>query len=244
MKTGILIPAYNEATRIGNLVQTISDMGFSTTVVDDGSQDRTAAEAKTTGANVICHKKNLGKGASLKTGLEYMLKAGYDAVLIMDGDGQHSPNDIQKFIDAANNHEDIMVVGNRMDDTRNMPLDRKFTNRFMSFIVSLICGQKIPESQCGFRLLKRSLLKNISIEISVLSPPWQVESYNDIKIGTHGIILKKDGHSAVFLPQVASEQGWDLATTLTHLSQKAGLPADGWKKDAEFEVFTAIVFHE
>ncbi len=87
-------------------------------------------------------------------------------------------------------------------------------------------------------------LKDIHIEISVLSPPVEVESYNDIIIGEHGVILKKEGHQAVFLPQVAPEQGWDLATTLTHLSTKAGLPPDGWKKNASFEVFTAIVFKE
>ncbi len=87
-------------------------------------------------------------------------------------------------------------------------------------------------------------LKDIHIEISVLSPPVEVDSYKDIEIGKHGIILKKDRHQAVFLPQVAPEQGWDLATTLTHLSVKSGLPQDGWKKNASFEVFTAIVFKE
>lgn len=89
-----------------------------------------------------------------------------------------------------------------------------------------------------------SELPDIKIEISVLTPPIPVDSYNDIVIGKHGIILKKDGHQAVFLPQVAPEQGWDIATTLTHLSLKAGLSKDAWKKDTSFEVFTAIVFHE
>ncbi len=87
-------------------------------------------------------------------------------------------------------------------------------------------------------------LKDIDIEISVLSPPEKVNSYKDIIIGKHGIILKKGFHSAVFLPQVAPEQGWDLATTLTHLSLKAGLGMNDWKEGAEFEVFTAIVFNE
>jgi len=87
-------------------------------------------------------------------------------------------------------------------------------------------------------------LDDIEIEISVLSPPVPVKSYNDIVLGKHGIILKKGFNQAVFLPQVAPEQGWDLPTTLTHLSLKAGLGPDDWKSGCEYEVFTAIVFSE
>ena len=172
MKVGILIPAYNEATRIGQLVKTIKSSGFLPIVIDDGSTDGTAEKAEVNGAKIIRHKQNLGKGASIKTGFEHMLAEGYDAILIMDGDGQHSPDDIRKFIDLGNKHRNIMVVGNRMNDTRNMPLDRKLTNMFMSFIMSFICGQKIPDSQCGFRLISRELVKNIKIE----SSRFEVES--------------------------------------------------------------------
>ncbi|MBU1077138.1 MAG: AmmeMemoRadiSam system protein B [Spirochaetes bacterium] len=87
-------------------------------------------------------------------------------------------------------------------------------------------------------------LKNIKIEISVLTPPTPVNSYKDIVIGKHGIILKKGFHQSVFLPQVAPEQKWDLETTLSHLSSKAGLSPDEWKSGTSFEVFTAIVFSE
>jgi AmmeMemoRadiSam system protein B/AmmeMemoRadiSam system protein A len=89
-----------------------------------------------------------------------------------------------------------------------------------------------------------SELKDIEIEISVLSPPVPVKSYNEIEIGKHGIILKKGFHQAVFLAHVAPEQGWDLPTTLKHLSLKAGLSPDDWKSGCEFEVFTEIVFKE
>ncbi len=95
-----------------------------------------------------------------------------------------------------------------------------------------------------FQNVSKEELDDIKIEISVLTPPHKVGSYNDIQIGKHGIILKKGFHTAVFLPQVAPEQGWDLETTLTHLSLKAGLDADAWKSGTEFEVFTAIVFSE
>lgn len=86
--------------------------------------------------------------------------------------------------------------------------------------------------------------KDITIKISALTPPTPVESPDQIRIGIDGVVLNKDGHSAVFLPQVAPEQGWDLDQTLTHLSQKAGLPADAWKNGASFLVFQAAVFGE
>ncbi|MGA2094324.1 MAG: AmmeMemoRadiSam system protein A, partial [Sedimentisphaerales bacterium] len=87
-------------------------------------------------------------------------------------------------------------------------------------------------------------LKAIKIEISALTVPQSIDSYNQIRLGTDGIVLRKEGHVALFLPQVAIEQKWTLAETLTQLSLKAGLPADGWKKDATFEVFQAEVFGE
>ncbi len=86
-------------------------------------------------------------------------------------------------------------------------------------------------------------LDKIEIEISALTPPYSVSSYEDIQIGRDGIILRKDFHQAVFLPQVATEQGWDLKQTLSHLSMKAGLRRDEWKS-ASFEVFQAEVFNE
>ncbi len=84
----------------------------------------------------------------------------------------------------------------------------------------------------------------ISIEISVLTPEKPVASWQDIVIGKHGMTIHKHGLSAVFLPQVAPEQGWDLATTLTYLAQKAGLRPDDWREGARFTVFEAIVFNE
>lgn len=86
-------------------------------------------------------------------------------------------------------------------------------------------------------------LEGVELEVSVLTPPEPVPGPESIRIGTHGIILRSGGRSAVFLPQVATEQGWDLETTLAQLARKAGLPADGWR-GASFEVFTARVFRE
>ena len=87
-------------------------------------------------------------------------------------------------------------------------------------------------------------LGGLRVEVSALTPPKRVASWRDIVLGRDGMTLEKDGCFAVFLPQVAPEQGWDLPTTLSYLSQKAGLPSDAWREGATFETFQAEVFHE
>jgi AmmeMemoRadiSam system protein B/AmmeMemoRadiSam system protein A len=84
----------------------------------------------------------------------------------------------------------------------------------------------------------------ITIEISILTPPRPVGSWKEIEIGRHGMVLSKGGRSAVFLPQVAPEQGWGIEETLTHLSMKAGLPPDAWRTGADYLVFEAQVIRE
>ena len=87
-------------------------------------------------------------------------------------------------------------------------------------------------------------MKDIQIEISVLKPPEPVQSWKEIEIGRHGVILSKHGRRALFLPHVATERNWDLPTTLTHLAMKAGLAPGDWREGASFEVFEAEVFGE
>ncbi|HUS73390.1 MAG TPA: AmmeMemoRadiSam system protein B, partial [Sedimentisphaerales bacterium] len=95
-----------------------------------------------------------------------------------------------------------------------------------------------------FPPVTRAECDDITIEISALTAPKPITSPEQIRIGIDGIVLKKNGQSAVYLPQVAPEQGWDLNQTLTNLSLKAKLPGDAWKKGASFLVFQAVVFGE
>ncbi|MFO7907158.1 MAG: AMMECR1 domain-containing protein [Pirellulaceae bacterium] len=102
-------------------------------------------------------------------------------------------------------------------------------------------GRDVPPR---FAPLSNTELPKIDIEISVLTPARPIASPDEFIPGRHGIILKKGISKAVFLPQVATEQGWDRETTLTHLALKAGLGPNEWRRGAEFEVFEAIVFSE
>lgn len=95
----VLIPSYNEARTIGNIVADLAQKGFTVYVVDDGSTDDTAGIAHAQGAVVVKHKRNMGKGASLREGFKHIIKKGFDAVIVMDGDGQHLVADIGNFIE-------------------------------------------------------------------------------------------------------------------------------------------------
>jgi uncharacterized protein (TIGR00296 family) len=92
--------------------------------------------------------------------------------------------------------------------------------------------------------LKVNELEEISVEVSILSPRHRVPGPGAIEVGVHGVLLRKGTKQALFLPQVATEQGWNRRQMLDALARKAGLPADGWRNGAEFEVFTAQVFEE
>jgi AmmeMemoRadiSam system protein A len=95
-----------------------------------------------------------------------------------------------------------------------------------------------------FPKLAAAELDEVELEVSVLSPPWKVAGPKAIEVGTHGVVLSKGNRRAVFLPQVAPEQGWNRDQMLDNLALKAGLPANGWRQGATFEVFTAQVFSE
>lgn len=163
LKICAIIPSYNESKTIGALVTKVRSLGLDVIVVDDGSSDETAEIAKAAGAHVLRNSQNKGKGASLKTSFRYVLTKDYDAVITMDGDGQHAPEDIHKFIDLARGGNIDLIIGNRMADCKNMPGLRRATNSFMSFLISLICGQNFPDSQCGFRLIRRNVLEKINL---------------------------------------------------------------------------------
>jgi len=163
MKTCVIIPTYNEAREIGNLVKKIREQNLDVLVVDDGSWDNTSQLANNSGAKVLRNEINQGKGASLIKGFNYALTLDYDAIITMDGDGQHLPEDLPYFIRLAKYSDSDIFIGNRMQKTKNMPLVRLLTNRFMSWLISCVAKQKIPDTQCGFRLIKKEVLEKLNL---------------------------------------------------------------------------------
>ncbi|MFZ2643847.1 MAG: glycosyltransferase family 2 protein [Verrucomicrobiia bacterium] len=152
-----LIPVYNAASHVGKVVQrTLARVGR-VLVVDDGSTDGSGDEARKAGAEVIRHEVNRGKGAALKTGLARCAGLGCEWIILLDADGQHDPDDIPRLL-AGRDSGARFVIGNRMTQTGNMPFTHLMGNRLSSWTLSRLCRQPLPDSQCGFRVLHRSLL--------------------------------------------------------------------------------------
>ena len=160
--TAAVIPAYNEEKHIGDVVRRTRQKLDHVLVVDDGSRDKTVDQAREAGAEVIVHPQNRGKGETIKTGLRHWAERQIEFVIILDADGQHRPEEIDRFVAAAlSADEPKLILGNRMKDVSSMPLIRRIVNRWMSRRISAACGQEIPDTQCGFRLLHRQLIPNL-----------------------------------------------------------------------------------
>ena len=186
MNVWIIIPAYNERFRLAGILEELKSKNFSVLVVDDGSLDNTHEMAEKKADFVIRNDKNLGKGMSLKKGISYLLKeTGFDYLATMDADGQHSPSDLDKFLQKAEDGE-YFIVGNRMSNPIGMPKLRVITNKFMSWLISRIVGQRIPDTQCGFRLIKREVLEKIKIKTN----NFEIESEILIKAARFGFPIK------------------------------------------------------
>lgn len=148
-----IIPCHNEAATVAMVVGATRQQVPTVIVVDDGSSDETAQLAKGVGAQVLRHPVRQGKGAALETGLQHALAQGFEWGLTLDGDGQHSPQDIPAFLNGIRSGEARLIVGNRMPQAAKIPFVRRWVNRFMSWMISLMAGQRLPDSQCGFRLV-------------------------------------------------------------------------------------------
>jgi len=156
-----VIPAYQEEKHIADVVKRTLKQLANVVVVDDGSSDATADEARKAGADVIVHEQNRGKGESIKSGFRYWLEHGATFVIILDGDGQHLPEEIDGFLAAASSSGAKLLVGTRMNDVREMPLVRRTVNRYMSRKISRVCNQVIPDTQCGFRMVHRDIIPDL-----------------------------------------------------------------------------------
>lgn len=150
----VVIPCLNEAKAIGQVVTEVRPMLPNILVVDDGSTDNTAAVATSVGAAVLRHQKPCGKGAALRDGWAEAQRRGFSWALSMDGDGQHASADLPKFLARAEQGDVALVSGNRMHDLAAMPFVRRCTNRFMSACLSRVAAVPLPDSQCGYRLMR------------------------------------------------------------------------------------------
>lgn len=153
-----IIPAYNEAGKIGEVVSAASKH-LPILVVDDGSRDETAQIAESAGAKVFRQNPNQGKGLALRAGFLHAIEAGFQAVVTLDADGQHDPNEIPTFLTAFRDTRADLIIGER--DFTQIPPIRRMANSLGKWSFSWAVGQPISDNQSGYRLISSRMMKAV-----------------------------------------------------------------------------------
>jgi glycosyltransferase involved in cell wall biosynthesis len=161
-KTVVVIPAYNEAATIRELVESVLRIVPDVVVVDDGSSDLTGEQLAGLPVTVLRNERNLGKAASLWKGFEHALAQGAQLVVTLDGDGQHRPEDMPRLLNMAERSPQSIVIGARLHDKKNFPPRRYYANQFARFWISWAAGYPIADTQSGFRVYPASLLAKLT----------------------------------------------------------------------------------
>ncbi len=155
----VIIPAYNEAGRIGGVLSRIPDFVDEVIVVDDGSSDSTSEVAEAYGARVIRLERNRGKGAAMKAGVD---NSSGDIIVFMDADGQHRPEEILKLVEPIVNDEADFVIGaRRIEAQGKRPLHRRLSNIITTRLLRLKLKSHVYDTQSGFRAIRREFMPEI-----------------------------------------------------------------------------------
>ena len=199
MNAVVLIPAYQAGKTIGPLVREVRALGLPVVVVDDASSDATAQRAQESGAQVIRRSANGGKGVALREGFSVIFRSGVDWIVTMDADGQHLASEIPLLLQETVRGRSDIVIGNRMEDPRGMPLERRLTNRTMSWLISRLAGQRVPDTQCGFRAISRRVLESVTL----VSGHFEIESELVLRGARAGFRISSVPISSVYQQQMS-----------------------------------------
>lgn len=163
MKSMVAIPAYNEEKNIFSVVEAVKfhHPEVDVVVINDGSRDNTGHEAQRAGAFVINLPQNLGIGGAVQTGYIYAKKKGYDAVIQIDGDGQHNPKDLSKMLEAIEKDKVDMVIGSRFVEKTDYKSSsmRKLGINFFSTFVSFMCKEDFSDTTSGYRAVNKKVIE-------------------------------------------------------------------------------------
>ena len=189
-----VVPALNEEETVAEVVKRLAPVVDGTTVVDDGSTDRTGEVARAAGAAVIRHVQKSGKGAAIRTALAAILPTACTHVLLIDADLQHRPDEAQRLIDVARATDATLVIGERQFVRDGMPASRYHTNRIGSRALSSFVGVPVADTQCGFRLFKADALRGLKLT----ARGYEIETEMLVKIRRRGGTVASAPVSAVY----------------------------------------------
>ena len=204
----ILIPAFNSEKTLPELLYKLVDEYADPEciiIVNDGSYDETAKIAESYNTKTINLKTNTGKGYAIRKGIEYFInKRDSEYLLIMDADLQHPTESIKDFISVAENNGNNFIIGMRKKTINIMPFHRILSNYITSFLLSILTGQKIIDSQCGFRLIHRKILSNINLK----EDGFQIESEMLFRLSQLGIKIKHVEIPTIYKGDISHINNW------------------------------------
>jgi glycosyltransferase involved in cell wall biosynthesis len=189
-----LIPAFNEAGTIADVIAGLRGLVSHVVVVDDGSIDATATRAREAGAEVLSLGTNHGKGAAVRAGLAQVLTGPFTHVLLLDGDLQHRPGEAARLIEAAERTGADLVVGERQFSRADMPASRYHANRIGSRALSWFVGAPVLDTQCGFRLCRLDVLRHLPLH----ARGYEIETEMLVKLRRRGARVAGVPISAVY----------------------------------------------
>lgn len=161
-----MIPAYNEARHIGEVVHDVLPFVERVIVTDDGSSDGTDEIARKNGALVLRHFNNCGAGAATMTGLVGARELGFDVAITIDADGQHNPADIPKLLDAMKKYDADLVLSNRFGEKNSIPFIRRIFNAIGNLVTFTATGMFVSDSQSGFKAFGPKALQQVDLRMS------------------------------------------------------------------------------
>ena len=162
----VLIPAYNAQGTLGSVLKKVEPLKVDTLVVDDGSSDETGRVASEHGVELLKHSLNLGKGAALRTGFQWILRKDYRVVITLDADGQHDPAEIPFLLKIFQNVKPDILIASRAAEFGKMTFLRRFWNCLGVKAVARLCHSDITDSQSGFRLIRTEVLRKVDLSTS------------------------------------------------------------------------------
>lgn len=174
----VVVPVYNEAERICSVLHEIKKYAKTIVVIDDGSRDDTAKLAKKEKVIVLQHRVNLGKGAALKTGCDYAINNSATKIVVLDGDGQHEPKEIPRFLQAL---EQADIIFGCRKKPKTMPLVLKFGNKFINTTIGFLYGIYLRDTQCGYRAFTADTYR----KVRWAAADYYMETEMIIKTGKH-----------------------------------------------------------
>ena len=182
VRAAAVIPAFDEAASIANVVQGVRGSVAQVIVVDDGSTDGTAERARAAGAEVIVHAGNRGKGHAVRTGIARVLAGDFTHVVLLDGDMQHLPEEAAALVATAAGTGADVVVGERRFERERMPASRYHANRIGSRVLSWFVGVPVRDTQCGFRVFRVDALRSLRLRAS----GYEIETEMLVKVRRRG----------------------------------------------------------